>query len=146
MATLYYSQDSASIAGMIPAMDILTSNLDLETKQPYHPLIIAAITLARKKMNQYYSLTDDAVPYRIAMGMYLHSFLDIYLGTNLTQSVLHPGLKLEYFHLREWEKEWIEQAEKLVCEEYAASYEKAAAPEETSVESSPVQVCGTPLL
>jgi len=80
------------------------------------------------------------------MDMYLHSFLDIYLGTNLTQSVLHPELKLKYFRLREWEKEWIEQAEKLVREEYTASYEKAATPEETSVESSPVQVCDTPSL
>src|SRR5260221_341927 len=139
MATLYFSQDSASIAGVIPAMDTLTSNLDPETKQPYHPSIITAMTLARKKMNQYYSLTDDAAPYQIAMGMYLHSFLDVYLGTNLTQSVLHPGLKLEYFRQREWEKEWIEQAEKLVCEEYAANYEKAVASEETSVKASPIQ-------
>ena len=127
MATLYYSQDSASIAGVIPAMDTLTSNLDPETKQPYHPSILAAMTLARKKMNRYYSLTDDAAPYRIAM-------------------VLHPGLKLEYFRLREWEKEWIDQAEKMVREEYAANYEKAAAPEETSVEASPAQVSGVPMV
>ena len=63
MATLYYSQDSASIAGVISAMDTLTSNLDPDTKQPYHPSILAAMTLARKKMNRYYSLTDDAAPY-----------------------------------------------------------------------------------
>jgi hypothetical protein len=127
MATLYYSQDSASIAGVIPAMDTLTSNLDPDTKQPYHPSILAAMTLARKKMNRYYSLTDDAAPYRIAM-------------------VLHPGLKLEYFRLREWEKEWIDLAEKMVREEYAANYEKAAAPEETSVEASPAQVSGVPMV
>ena len=127
MATLYYSQDSASIAGVIPAMDTLTSNLDPDTKQPYHPSILAAMTLARKKMNRYYSLTDDAAPYRIAM-------------------ILHPGLKLEYFRLREWEKEWIDQAEKIVREEYAANYEKAAASEETSVEASPAQVSGVPMV
>jgi hypothetical protein len=127
MATLYYSQDSASIAGVIPAMDTLTSNLDPDTKQPYHPSILAAMTLARKKMNRYYSLTDDAAPYRIAM-------------------VLHPGLKLEYFRLREWEKEWIDLAKKMVREEYAANYEKAAAPEETSVEASPAQVSGVPMV
>jgi hypothetical protein len=127
MATLYYSQDSASIAGVIPAMDTLTSNLDPDTKQPYHPSILAAMTLARKKMNRYYSLTDDAAPYRIAM-------------------ILHPGLKLEYFRLREWEKEWIDQAEKIVREEFAANYEKAAASEETSVEASPAQVSGVPMV
>lgn len=49
-------------------MDILTSTLDLETKQLYHPLILAAMKLARKKIDWYYSLINDAVPYRIAMG------------------------------------------------------------------------------
>jgi len=67
---LYFSQDSASIAGVIPAMDTLTSTLDPETNEPYHPSILAGMELARKKMNQYYSLTDEAVPYRIAMGKY----------------------------------------------------------------------------
>ena len=60
--------------------------------------------------------------------------------------VLHPGLKLEYFRLREWKKEWIDQAKKMVREEYAANYEKAAAPEETSVEASPAQVSGVPMV
>jgi hypothetical protein len=50
-------------------MDTLANTLNLETKKPYHPLILAAMALARKKMNQYYSLIDEAVPYRIAMGM-----------------------------------------------------------------------------
>jgi hypothetical protein len=50
-------------------MDTLSSTVDPDTKIPYHPSILAAMALARKKMDQYYSLTDDAVPYRIAMGM-----------------------------------------------------------------------------
>jgi hypothetical protein len=54
--------------------------------------------------------------------------------------VLHPGLKLEYFRQHDWEKEWIEQAETMVREEYAANYEKAPAFEEMSVESSSVMV------
>jgi hypothetical protein len=60
------------------------------------------------------------------------------------QQVLHPGLKLEYFRQHQWEKEWIEQAKKMVREEYAANYEKAAESEETS-KTSPVQVCGMTL-
>lgn len=119
-ATLYFSQDSASIAGVIPAMDTLNNTLDPETKQPYHPSILAALTVARKKMDHYYSLTDEAAPYRMAM-------------------VLHPGLKLEYFRQHEWEKEWIEQAERMVREEYAASYEKPAESGEAGVQSSAVQ-------
>ena len=59
-----------------------------------------------------------------------------------THQVLHPGVKLEYFRQHQWEKEWIEQAETMVREEYSANYEKAAASEETSVQTSRIQVCG----
>ena len=56
-------------------------------------------------MDRYYSLTDSSHIYHIAM-------------------VLHPGMKLEYFHNQKWEEEWVEQAETLVREEYVANYEK----------------------
>ena len=49
-------------------MDTLTSTLDPEKKVPYHPSIVAAMAVARKKLDRYYSLTDDAAPYWIAMG------------------------------------------------------------------------------
>jgi hypothetical protein len=67
-ATLYFSRDSASIAAVIPAMDTLNDTLNPKTKELYHPAILAAMKLARKKMDRYYSLTDDSAPYRIAMG------------------------------------------------------------------------------
>jgi hypothetical protein len=57
-----------TVAGVIPAIDTLTSTLDPETKQPYHSSIIAAMMLARKKMDWYYSLTDKAAAYQIAIG------------------------------------------------------------------------------
>ena len=37
--------------------------------------------------------------------------------------VLHPGLKLEYFWQREWEEEWIDNAEDLVYKVYVTWYE-----------------------
>jgi len=86
-------------------MDRLTDTLNSSTKKPYHPAIAAAIKLARKKMNRYYSLTDDSNIYRIAI-------------------VLHPGLKLQYFRNQQWERDWIEEAERLVRQEYHAHYEK----------------------
>jgi hypothetical protein len=49
-------------------MDTLTSTLDPEKKVPYHPSIVAAMAVAKKKLDRYYSLTDEAAPYRIAMG------------------------------------------------------------------------------
>jgi hypothetical protein len=64
---------------------------------------------------------------------------------NSTQQVLHPGLKLEYFHQHQWEREWIEQAEKMVREEYTMNYEKPVVSEKTDVQTSPVQVCGITL-
>jgi hypothetical protein len=82
-------------------MDKLDNRLQL--KQSYHPSIHAVMTLARKKMNRYYSLTDLSDVYRIAM-------------------VLHPRLKLEYFKQRGWEPEWIEVAEELTRERFMARY------------------------
>jgi len=38
-------------------------------------------------------------------------------------TVLHPGLKLEYFWQHKWEDKWIDVAENLVCEEYAVNYQ-----------------------
>jgi len=104
-ATLFFSQDSASVAAVIPAMDQLTDSLNQQTGKAYHPSITAAMKLARKKMDGYYSLTDSSNTYRIVM-------------------VLHPGMKLEYFRNQQWENEWIQQAQSLVCEEYNAKYEK----------------------
>jgi hypothetical protein len=37
-------------------------------------------------------------------------------------SVLHPGLKLEYFRQHKWELEWIKQAKSLVREAFMGMY------------------------
>jgi hypothetical protein len=96
-------------------MDRITSQLNYQTGKAYHPSLAAAMKLARKKMDRYYSLTDSSNVYRIAM-------------------VLHPGIKLEYFRNQKWEDEWIDEAECLVREEYAAKYETVA--EELTEESN----------
>jgi hypothetical protein len=107
----------ASVAAVIPAMDRLTNSLNQQTGNAYHPSITAAMKLARKKMDRYYSLTDTSNAYRIAM-------------------VLHPGMKLEYFRNQSWEEEWIEQAGTLVREEYHAKYEKESTSAEPVRETS----------
>jgi hypothetical protein len=71
-ATIYFSQDGASIAGIIPAMDKLDGHLNLRTKKQYHPTIRAAIRLTCKKINWYYSLTDHLSVYQITMGNLIH--------------------------------------------------------------------------
>jgi hypothetical protein len=46
--------------------------------------------------------------------------------------VLHPGLKLEYFHRQKWEDDWIEAAENLTREEYVDAYENRIVGDEES--------------
>jgi hypothetical protein len=86
-------------------MDRLTDSLNSTNNRKYHPSIIAAMKLARRKMDRYYSLTNNSSTYRIAM-------------------VLHPGMKCEYFWQQEWPDAWIETAETLVRDEHSTVYEK----------------------
>ena len=51
--------------------------------------------------------------------------------------VLHPGLKLEYFHQHDWEEEWIENAESLVCDKYVTCYEGKEGPTISAVLDTP---------
>ena len=102
-------------------MDKLDNHLNPHTKQPYHPAIKAAMKLACKKINRYYSLTDLSSVYRIAMGNEPVP-LSIMLCW-LRPSVLHPGLKLEYFRQQGWEEEWVDNAETLTRKEYIAHYD-----------------------
>jgi hypothetical protein len=67
-ATVFFSQDGASVTAVIPAMDKLDNHLNPATNKPYDPAIQAAMKLARKKLNRYYSMTDLSSAYRIAMG------------------------------------------------------------------------------
>jgi hypothetical protein len=56
-ATLFFSQDSATIAAVIPAMDKLDSKLNQQTKEAYHPAVISAMQLAKNKMDRYWKIT-----------------------------------------------------------------------------------------
>ena len=57
-------------------MDRLNVSLNRQTKANYHVAIMAAMKLASKKLNRYYSLTDNSSIYRIAMGLAIF-FVDI---------------------------------------------------------------------
>lgn len=68
-ATLYFSRNSATVAGIIPAMDKLDKHLRNTTQDDeLHPAIQVAMKLARNKMDRYWKKTDDSNIYRIAMG------------------------------------------------------------------------------
>ena len=122
-ATVFFSHDSASIAAVIPAMDKLTSNLSPSSKVLYHRSILAAMKLARRKLNRYYSLTDLSSPYCITMGKSVSAHHCNHYWQDQHIIVLHPGLKLEYFWQQKWEPDWIETAENMTREEYIVTYE-----------------------
>ncbi|KIM52767.1 hypothetical protein SCLCIDRAFT_140432 [Scleroderma citrinum Foug A] len=92
-ATLFFSCGMPNLTMVIPAMDYIdevftTSMLD-HTR--FDPAIHAAIGLAKKTLNKYYSLTDSSKVYCIAM-------------------ILHPCYKLEYFKQAKWNVDWIDTA------------------------------------
>ncbi|KAI4293807.1 hypothetical protein K525DRAFT_174815, partial [Schizophyllum commune Loenen D] len=92
-ATEYFSRaNRPSLPFVIVAMDELDRQLSTTSiNMTLEPAIRAAAGLAKRTLNRYYSLTDQADAYRISM-------------------VLHPRHKLEYFKRAGWSAEWIAEA------------------------------------
>ncbi|KIK76678.1 hypothetical protein PAXRUDRAFT_169128, partial [Paxillus rubicundulus Ve08.2h10] len=68
-ATLYFSCATPNLATVIPAMDHIDDHLTtLGCNKKCTVAIHAAVELAKKTLNRYYSLTDNSEVYRIAMS------------------------------------------------------------------------------
>lgn len=105
-ATLFFSRSTPNVANVIPVMDIISDRLTAHANDTtMSPAIRAALGLAKKTLNRYYSKTDTSEVYRIAM-------------------VLHPQYKLQYFKDAKWEPEWIDTAEELVRTQFDLAYHK----------------------
>ncbi|KAJ3498251.1 hypothetical protein NLJ89_g10242 [Agrocybe chaxingu] len=103
-ATLFFSRSTPNLATVIPAMDYIDTRLTTQGHNTgYAAPIRAAIGLAKKTLNRYYTLTDSSEVYRIAM-------------------ILHPRHKLSYFRTASWPQEWIDTAEDLLRSEFERSY------------------------
>ncbi|KAG0700690.1 hypothetical protein DFH29DRAFT_787158, partial [Suillus ampliporus] len=91
-ATTFFSRTTPNLATIIPAIDhideILTSH---ESDESLNGSVRAALSLGKKTLDRYYSLTDSSEVYRIAM-------------------VLHPRHKLSYFQTAGWTADWIQTA------------------------------------
>jgi hypothetical protein len=106
-----------------------------------NPAVRAAIEVAKKTLNRYYSLTDLSELYRIAMSasmLYSPVLLLIYP----TFLVLHPRHKLAYFKAAGWDQDWINTAKDLVrdqFEDYASrsGYNATQQAEESVATSQP---------
>lgn len=68
--TEFFSCGTPNLATVIPAMDHIdmTFTNALKPDSSTHPAIHHALILVKKTLNKYYSLTDEAEVYRIAMG------------------------------------------------------------------------------
>jgi len=63
-----FSQATPQLAAVIPVMDAMDKDLTEATlNDTYHPAVCVAARLAKSVMNKYYSLTDAADSYRIAI-------------------------------------------------------------------------------
>ena len=69
-ATLFFSRGTPNLATVIPAMDHIDTtftNATLPTSKN-NPAVQAAISIAKKTLNKYYSLMDYSELYWITMG------------------------------------------------------------------------------
>ena len=69
-ATLFFSRSMVNLAMAIPAMDYIDKvfTTGMLNDEGFDPAICAAVGLAKKTLNKYYSLTDLSRVYCIAMG------------------------------------------------------------------------------
>lgn len=68
--TEYFSRGTPNLATVIPAMDHIDTTFTnaIRSDSDAHPAIRYSLRLAKKTLNKYYSLTDEAEVYRIAMS------------------------------------------------------------------------------
>jgi hypothetical protein len=77
-ATLFFSRSTPNLATVIPAMDLIDQRLTTDSINPkLSAPIRAALGLAKKTLNRYYTMTDLSEVYRIAMGMYQIYCIDL---------------------------------------------------------------------
>jgi hypothetical protein len=114
-------------------IDMVFTNACLPTSK-FNPAVRAAIKIAKKTLNRYYSLTDASELYRIAMGKPFFHFI-LYPPCSFVFPVLHPRHKLAYFKAAGWTQEWIDTAEALVRDKFNLIYSSQDSDEPGDVKS-----------
>ena len=117
---LFFSRSTPNLATVIPAMDHIDETLTNQSRDAsFEPSIRAAISIAKKTLNNYYDKTDHTEVYRIAMGNF-HCIVP--KSKLMCMLVLHPCHKLKYFEKAGWEPDWITAAEEIVRAKFERSY------------------------
>lgn len=66
---MFFSQSNPNLATVIPAMDYIDEHLTTNALDSrYSAAIRASLSLGKKTLNRYYTMTDQSEIYRIAMG------------------------------------------------------------------------------
>ncbi|TFK58174.1 hypothetical protein BDN72DRAFT_782419 [Pluteus cervinus] len=103
-ATEYFSRADTNISHVIRTIDRIDDNFTNAAADTKLNLAIrSAILCGKKTLNRYYSRTDMSVTYRIA-------------------TILNPSFKLAYFKDRKWPTVWIDEAIRVLREEYESHY------------------------
>ncbi|KAJ3765488.1 hypothetical protein FB446DRAFT_619586, partial [Lentinula raphanica] len=91
--TLFFLQDGTNISAVNPAMDAMDEVFatGILNNEDLSEPIRHALSIGKKTLDKYYSLTDNSELYCIAM-------------------VLDPSCKLDYFRKAGWIQEWIDTA------------------------------------
>ncbi|KAG2097505.1 uncharacterized protein F5147DRAFT_816504 [Suillus discolor] len=101
------------VATVIPAIDHIDEMLlahESSSSLTRNRAVQSALTLGKKTLDRYYSLTDKSDVYRVTM-------------------VLHPRHKLQYFRMAQWDQDWIATAEQLVRNEFDLNYANLDVPD-----------------
>ncbi|KAL1748219.1 hypothetical protein HDZ31DRAFT_30289 [Schizophyllum fasciatum] len=120
-ATEYFSRaNRPNLPFVIVAMDELDRQLStMSINTALEPAIRAAAGLAKRTLNRYYSLTDQADSYRVSMGAWPCLCA---LSCAKFFIVLHPRHKLEYFKRAGWASDWVAEAERITRHAYDSHY------------------------
>lgn len=98
-------------------------------KSDYNDIVLA-VNAGLKKLDTYYTKTDDTTMYTIATGKLNIKIIIIFLNwwtilINPNFIVLDPRLKLGYYEDKKWKKSFIQYAKDLVLRIYNTNYAPA---------------------
>ncbi|KAG2029511.1 hypothetical protein BDR03DRAFT_880567, partial [Suillus americanus] len=110
-ATTFFSCSTPNLTTVIPTINHIDKMLLAhESSSSLNSAVQSALTLGKKTLDHYYSLTDKSDVYCVAM-------------------VLHPCHKLQYFRMAQWDQDWIKTAEQLICDEFDLNYANLDVPD-----------------
>lgn len=138
----------ANLGAVLEDIDRLTGHLeDMININPGYVRNPEVIRYACRKgikvLNEYYSMTDESVMYRVALRKQIHSkrlgMREFWLILAVIVVVLHPMFRKAGLVAAEWKEEWIEGAVDALRTTYDKFFKKEAEGESSQASSSKVR-------